>query len=369
MIKALLINTLVAIIIIITFFIFSYTVIQMGAYVVPPGGFGTETEMGVRGQFRPGEIDPGIPPDPDFPRDGSLPAQTLYINMSKQSNQTSLNNNSGNQPVTYTVTINAPRADITLQEMVCTNSLYGSGTPPEGSEPNVRGVSINKNGTYTITYTTTINTDTINDALLVDRCCVVANTEGSRRGACADARVIIGNYPNCITSAEFPGIYNQNVQQSINTILASSPEFVATVCSCGDWCKNSNNSTPDVKMCPGNLPGGQIGSHSRGHQCSPGCDIILDTSGLYSSNAIFLIAHELTHHIQACNASATNCFLTYPGLREEGFITAYAAGSGQRRYIEDMAETAGYYFGNRELLATRFPNHLRAFEHCVLGIN
>lgn len=173
-----------------------YFVIQMGAFVVPQGGFGTDTEMGVRGQFHPGRLDPGIPPDEDFPRSGGLPGETLYLRVTKEPSDQQLENNSGIQPITYTVNITARLSDVQLNSMVCTNSLVNSAgeTQLGDNSIDVNGVHIPAGGTHRVTYTASVDTSST-DSSLVDRCCILASAQETNRGACGSAIVNIGDGP------------------------------------------------------------------------------------------------------------------------------------------------------------------------------
>ncbi|KKQ24904.1 MAG: Metalloendopeptidase [Microgenomates group bacterium GW2011_GWC1_37_12b] len=207
MVVSLITNTFIAILILIFTVIISYTIIQMGAYVVPPGGFGTETEFGVRGQFRPGELNPGYIPDPNFPRTGRLPSRTLYVNMNKTASATAFENNSNSHNVTYTVTICAPRAGLQLREMYCSNTAIdiNSEITLPGHDINVSGVNIPPGECITRSYDSTIDANNFPDTAITDRCCVVARTEDTNRGACGSATINIGTPPvNCPSNSFWP---------------------------------------------------------------------------------------------------------------------------------------------------------------------
>jgi len=347
-----------------------YTVIQIGAYTVPQGGFGTETEMGVRGQFIPSQIDPGFLPDPDFPRRGTLPHRTQYINIDKSASTTNMRNDSGTQTVTYSVTIQAPRSDISLREMVCTNTLYGTGTAPAGSEPNVRGIHINADGSYTITYTSNIDTNSINDAVITDRCCVTATVEDTNRGACSSASIVIGTPPlNCANPNEdsFNGYGTElsNLTAAIASIAATSPGFASALCGCGD----------DLPICwdPGHS---QVDSNAYGwHAGRRNCDIYLADGLDNVDQATWIVAHELTHHLQSCRPDISRCFANNPNLQNDrGPVCSYVYSRILLGLSEDMAESIGRYFsgytGDRGscfggTFESAYPGHVAAINACI----
>lgn len=339
-----------ALAIVLVSFIFTFVVIQMGAYMSSPGGFGVETEMGVRGrniQPPPNWFGPNLPPGfPNPPRGVPVPGPSNpYMTADKSVSKSQFGNGDPTTNVTYTIRICAGRSGLQLMEMGCVNSLYGEGNagavPPAG-DPNVRNRFIPQGECITVTYTSSINPGALNDSALLDRCCILANGDGNNIGACTTAAISIGEPPFCFEPKGFENHPSElaNLQAALLNLASSDPALMAAICSSCNMgqlgiCYDNN----------GVIDAGLYGWHA--HQSSGGqstCDVYLNSLGLSTpEQATWIVGHELTHHLEKCDPSSYSCFSNYPGLRSEGPVCTYD-GIGKAGDYEDFAETVGRFF-------------------------
>lgn len=210
---SLLTNIVLAAVISVLSIVLIYTIINMSAYVVPPGGFGTKTEMMAKGEY--------------FPREGGEDSNPyLSVNKSVDVNSVEIDFE-GN--VTYTLTICASITDIQITSIDCDCTVYGETDLVPGYETATCslgesfeggvGIVIPANTCQTFTFTEFLYGGAYIDTAIVNKCCVTGVADDESWTNCGTASLTVGEPPfdcpegspmqcingECPTVAQWPG--------------------------------------------------------------------------------------------------------------------------------------------------------------------
>ncbi len=305
--------TIIAIISIPLFVIFAMYVINTSAWVIPPwGGNG------------------GIPNETD----------SAFIDVTKTPEPSTAA--SAPTSITYVITITAEQSALSNVSYAydCT-AILESGNIACPSDPNVVeiaettcGTTIPATGSCTFSYTVEYGAQ-YDDSLVTDTITVTADAEGlTGEVSTATANVIIGDPPTgCMYAAgdNWPADKEAVLNQAIVTLRSTSPTYSALVCAGGN-----------IPICWGPTAGAW-GYHF--HDAD--CDITMDSQGdglANSNNALYILTHELGHHLSAISGGY---FLQYldSGAPSELPLCSYSGTGlpGEDGQQEGFAEAFALY--------------------------
>jgi hypothetical protein len=256
--------------------IFIIMIINNSAFVVPYGGFTPPQEA----------------------------TQSLYIGVTKTAIPSLFNNPPPSRTVEYTITITAKLTDITgVSPTYSCSALTPDGSIDCPANPQLEEAlqaipdTITPNEPYTFSYQATYDTPFV-DSIITDTITIQANTDGGVDRERASANVVIGNPPTgCFTLSDASTPWSTredlraNLQAAINHLVTNHPVYVARVCNSGE-----------VPLCygPTEVSPGYWGWHV--HRSD--CDILFSAGGLTNvQNAIYILTHEASHHIQAIDTT------------------------------------------------------------------
>lgn len=229
------------------------------------------------------------------------------------------NPTTGKTTVTYTVTITALKTTLTnlkILETPCTVSKKNASTiqdcPPEleNIPPLPDGLSISPASPYSFTFTSDFDS-TYSDSSVFDSIKVQGDTE-EKKGIITSGSesVCIGDCPHgCFVISDnnekWPSNFGSTLDQATKELISRFPYFVDKVCSGGkdlNLCYTTKDPSP---MGTGGLCNNAI--YAR-HIHTDTCDINFNQCSLDGSgaDAIFLLTHELTHHVQKIDGNIIN---------------------------------------------------------------
>lgn len=260
-----------------------------------------------------------VPPGPDITSKFRTVGD-LYIDVLKLPDEPGPHKNNITIAVNYTVTITAKKSVLEQLSFSDSCDIYTeNGTPicpqPRNIEAGFQSGDktsydtieeaipetnvISPSDPYIITYTITYSG--LTDALVVDSFDVSARTEGQDVTATGVADVIFGNPPTgCFVISPaanaWPGAYERNMQSAITSLVSGHPTFAVKACSGGT-----------INLCynPGAMDPGYWGRHLH----ASNCDIAFSSGGLTTeSNALYILTHEVSHHLQAVQPSLQSAY-------------------------------------------------------------
>lgn len=306
----------VAIPIIVAFVLF---IINSGAYVVPPS-------------ISLGELQG---------------ADNPYMLVTKTATPNKIENPPSKATITYTVTIKAlkdPLTNITIDSTECNvikKNKSTIGCPPENIPALDPSLSVSPTSPYTFTFTTDLD-GKYSDSLVYDTITVSASTvEKGNVSTSGSASVCVGDCPtDCVKVSDlaqpWPSNLKTNSEIALGRMSSEFQGFMSKVCA-----KNE-----EINICynPARIDPGYYAWHIHGGDGNK-CDVYFNSKGVGNDrDAMFLITHELTHHIQDINGSATLQYLAsggwIPEVAGKGFCTYKDT---KNSYTESMAEAAGLF--------------------------
>lgn len=285
-------------------------IINSGAYIVPPSSISS-----LKGYDNP------------------------YMSVTKVASPNKISN--GSQTVTYTVTITALKSPLTNIKITSTSCKVTKKNKsqvkcPIENIPNIPSdIVISPASPYSFTFTVNFDSS-LADSIVFDSIEISADTpEEAGIITSGSETVCVGDCPtSCIKTVEnanpWPGNIRAITENAAISLEGTYPNFIAKVCSSGE-----------VNLCykPSAVSAG--GWHVHG-QFGDECDVYFNGKVLSSErNALFMLAHELTHHIQAI--SGVELEYAQSGGQSELPICSYPYPEAGKTLTEGMAEAIGLY--------------------------
>ncbi len=296
---------------------FIMLVINNSAYVVPPSSLSSSTG-----------------------------ADNPYILVTKTANPSiSPNPTNSKTTIAYTVEIRALKSTLTNVRLVSSecnvikNNNAKINCPPEEIPAFPQDLSISPTSPYSFTFFGNYDSG-YNDALVYDSITIAADTvEQTNIVTEGSASVCFGDCPqNCAkvsnNADSWPSGLGQNVTIALGNI-SKYQGFTAKLCP--------KNETVNLCYRPSKIGEGFYAWHVH-NSYGDNCDVYFNSKGVgSSSDASFIVTHELTHHIQSIKGIETIKYIASGGFYElagNGFCT-YSATKGSS--TEAMAEAAALY--------------------------
>lgn len=299
----------------VAFFMF---VINSGAYIVPPSYYSS-----------------------------TIGADNPYVLVTKTAEPSKIGNPTSKTTVTYTVTIRALKSSlinikiVTTECNVITKDKRSINCPTEDIPEIDEALSISPASNHSFTFTSDYDSN-YHDSLVYDTITISADTtEQNGITTTGSANVCIGDCPlDCVEVSDlkqkWPTNLKSNTETALGKLSSEYPKFMAKVCARNE----------ELKMCyaPSLISPNYFAWHIHNAN-GDGCDVYFNEKGLGGNytNALFLLTHELTHHIQDINGSETRKYEesgSWEEVRGRGFCS-YSATS--QYSTEAMAEAAGLY--------------------------
>ncbi len=257
-------------------------IINNSAYLVPPGG------------------------------DSSLNSTNAYISVEKKAEP------AGQVPspttVTYTVTITAKKDTLSGISFTATCSAIkksgGTIDCKNLEQLPAPPASISPGAPYSFTFTSTYGSN-FNDSLVSDSITVTASSnDGGEVSETGSASVCFGDCPlGCYKTVDnnepWPANFKSNLDAAAATLSGSHPGFSQKACAGGEinMCYTTKSPNP---IGSGGLCNRTIYAI---HAHSGSCDINYNQCGLRSqSDALYILTHEVSHHIQNINGGLQRQF-------------------------------------------------------------
>lgn len=266
-----------------------------------------------------------------------------YLSVTKEANPGKMSNPSGNQTVTYTVSITATKTNLTnvkIDSSTC-NVIKKDGSnvdcPLEDIPEIPDGLSLTPGTPYTFDFSVDFGPN-LSDSLVFDSVKVSADSDEQKGIITSGSETVcVGDCPiDCIkvedNAMPWPGNLRANLEAAVASLSSEYPGFVAKVCS--------NNKEVNLCYNPPQISEGYYAWHIH----TDSCDVLFNQKGIQSEkDALFLVTHELTHHIQKIVGGSVQEYSDSGGFTELsglGFCT-YKDTAGD--VYESMAEAAGLY--------------------------
>lgn len=296
-------------------------VINSGAYLVPPSSLGSGADNPYMLVIKIAE-----------PKKTSNPNPEIKVN--------------------YTVTITALKSTLTNIKVVstkCTVIKKDKSVVKCPSEiiPDIdKDLIISPTKPYSFVFTSDYNSK-YSDSIIYDSIEISADTP-EEKGiiTSGSATVCIGDCPtDCVKVSDnaqvWPSSLRSNSEVAVGTLVSQYQGFMAKVCS--------NNEEVNLCYNPSQITAGYYAWHIH-NSFKDKCDVYFNQKGVGNSgDALFLITHELTHHIQKISGSSTSQYLSSGGYFElggRGFCTYEDTAGGpsdDSAIAESMAEANGLY--------------------------
>ncbi len=277
----------------------------------------------------------------------SIGADNPYMLVTKTAIPTKIENPTGSATVqvSYLVTIKALKENLVNVKIVSSKCNVVTKDrsiecPPEDIPELSTTLSISPTSPYTFTFYGEYDSK-YSDSLIYDSVTVSAETSsGETITTSGSATVCIGNCPtDCVKTENFAQEWPSNLESNADTALGilsgEYQGFMSKVCS----------ENEQIAICynPSRIDEGYYAWHIHGGDGNK-CDVYFNEKGLQSEDdALFLITHELSHHVQDIyggwrgeyeNSGAWN------EISSTGFCT-YSDTRGSE--TESMAEANGLY--------------------------
>ena len=277
-----------------------------------------------------------------------------YILVTKIASPDTIGNFSGVTKVTYTVTITAlkdPLTNLSITDKKCTVSKkdVSTVTPcPNGLEdipdlPN--DLTVSPASPYSFTFDVEYDSKYL-DSLIFDSITIKADA-GEKKGitTTGSESVCIGDCPHgCFVlsdnSESWPSNYKSTLEGATQKLTSEFPDFVEKACSERaeiNLCYTTSDPSP---VGTGGLCNGAIyGFHSHSQEC----DILFNQCGLSNdSDALFLLTHELSHHVQKFDGDMINRYENF-GADDELPLCSYSGTNGS---LEEGSAEANALYAN-----------------------
>ncbi|KKQ53427.1 hypothetical protein A2865_01255 [Candidatus Woesebacteria bacterium RIFCSPHIGHO2_01_FULL_39_17] len=339
-------------------------IINSGAFVTPYGGY-------------------------DIAPPGAL--ENLYIEVIKEPNPEGPFANNQTQTITYTITIRARQGTLTNISFTYECEVFADYDRDCPTTPDLRNIRagpssqtpqsyptfqaatpiiISTDDPYVITYEVVYRGGSFNDSLVIDTFIVNADAPNAPgQEASAAASIIFGTPPTgCFevsdNAALWPGTYRTNMERAVNTLVSQHSAFAAKVCSGGGR----------VNLCYDPIAVDAWGWHTHDARCDIRFDNTSNTgvSGGLSNpnNALFILTHESSHHLQFVMGSLQVAYEDLIGRRAE--LPFCTDGRGDNMPTEAFAEmnalyvqVPSYWCGGT--FQSRYPIHYDFAERCVFS--
>jgi len=279
--------------------------------------------------------------------------------------------------ITYTVTITAkkdPLTNISFQNKCQGIKKSGGNLDCKNLEQIPSPPPIVSPGTpFTFTFTSDYDSKYQN-TLVANTITVFANSEGggnvSETGA---ASVCFGDCPlNCFKTvdneAPWPSNFKSNLDAAAAMLGSTYPNFAVKACAAGtiNLCYTTSNPSPVGNgLCNGTIYARHIHTSS--------CDINFNQCGIRNqSDALFMLTHEVTHHIQTIAPNYERLF-EQQVPRSEWPICTYGATNGDP--YESQAEGDALFVEKPSWnscannYASLYPKHYSFAKNCMFGAN
>lgn len=253
-----------------------------------------------------------VPPDP---KSMGLNIDNPYMLVTKKADPDTMGNFSGTATVTYTVTITALKTTLTnleITETKCTVSKKNASSVqncPDGLEniPDLPAdLTVSPSSPYSFTFTSDFD-GSYADSSIFDSIKIKGDTEEKKDIETSGSEsVCIGDCPHgCFVISDnnekWPSNFGSTLDQATQELTSKFPNFVDKACSSGEdlnLCYTTKDPSP---MGSGGLCNNAI--YAR-HIHTNTCDINFNQCGLSNStDAFFLLTHEITHHVQKIDGS------------------------------------------------------------------
>jgi len=271
------------------------------------------------------------------------------------------------QTITYTVTITAKKDALTaisFKNECHAIKKSGSGVDCKSLEkiPDPPTGSISPGTPSSFTFTSNYDSK-YKDSLISDTITVSATSaSGGKVSETGSSSICFGDCPtNCFKTVDnneaWPANFKANLDAAAATLGGTYPNFAAKACAGGtvNLCYTTQSPSP---IGTGGLCNEAI--YAR-HDHSSSCDINFNQCGLRSqSDALYILTHEVTHHIQTISGHYLQLF-TEQVPSSEWAICSYAATAGNE--YESMAEGDALFVGTASWAscvsnyASQYPKH------------
>lgn len=281
-----------------------------------------------------------LPQNPMLDIDG---ADNPYIMVTKTASVRKMTNPTTPQTVTYTVTIKALKGLLTNLSITSTEcrvikrNKTNLPCPVEILPDLPSDLEISPSNEYTFAFNMQYDSK-FNDALIFDSVSVKADTlEQKNVKTTGSESICIGDCPiDCVVVSDaakkWPTNLRSNSETALGDLSSQYQGFMANVCR--------NNEKLNLCYDPSKIKAGYYAWHAGERTC----DVYFNKKGVGSANnALFMITHELTHHIQAINGGSVNIYKSsgaYKEVGSKGFCT-YEDTKGN--VYESMAEANGLF--------------------------
>lgn len=281
--------------------------------------------------------------------------------------------------ITYTVTITAKKDNLTgisFQNkcqgikksggnLDCSNleKLPSPSTLPPSISPGTP-FSFTFTSAYDSRYQNTLVSDTVTVSAVSD-----SGGNVSETGA---ASVCFGDCPlNCFKTVDngepWPSNYKANLDAAAATLGGTYPNFAAKACAAGpiNLCYTTSNPSPvGSGLCAGTI-------YARHIHNTASCDINFNQCGLHSgSDSLFMLTHEVTHHIQTISPNYERLFEQNVPQTEWPLCTYSATGSDP---YESEAEGDALFVGKPSWngcvssFISQYPRHYQFAKNVMFG--
>jgi hypothetical protein len=277
----------------------------------------------------------------------SIGADNPYMLVTKTAIPSKIGNAQGGSTVqvSYTVSIKALKENLTNVKVISSKCNVVTkdrsvACPKENIPELASDFTVSPTSTHTFTFTGEYNSN-YNDSLIFDSVTISATTsKGESITTSGSATVCIGDCPtDCVKVADlaqkWPGNLKSNSESALGILSGEYQGFMAKVCS--------NNETINICYSPKDISPGYYAWHVA-NAYKDNCDVYFNEKGLQSENdALFLITHELSHHVQSIYGGWKNEYENsgaWSEISSGGFCT-YKDTKGSE--TESMAEANGLF--------------------------
>jgi hypothetical protein len=266
-----------------------------------------------------------------------------YLSVTKEANPGKISNPSGNQPVSFTVSVTATKTTLTNVKIESTSCNVikkdGSnvGCPLENIQELPADLKLSPGNPYVFDFSVDFGSN-LSDSLVFDSIKISADSDEQKGITTSGSETVcVGECPvDCVkvedNAMPWPGNLRANLEAAVASLSGGHPGFIAKVCS--------NNKEVNLCYNPPQISEGYFAWHIH----TDSCDVVFNQKGLQSEkDALFLVTHELTHHIQKIVGGSVQEYLDSGGFRElagEGFCTYKDTAND---VYESMAEALGLY--------------------------
>ncbi|MFV1917095.1 MAG: hypothetical protein ACC618_01225, partial [Patescibacteria group bacterium] len=240
-----------------------------------------------------------------------------YVRIEKTATPGEVDNPPPSRSIEYQVTVTALQGTLTNISFSDSCEVFGdsAGVPcPVANTPLPPSI-VSPAEPFTFSYQTSIGSS-ITDSIVVDTFTVNADApEAPGQSNSSSASVIVGEPPlDCLVPSDnalpWPAASKSNLLSAITRLVSQQPAFVAKVCAGGE-----------VPLCYNPPAVSYWGYHVHGSSC----DILFSAGGFRNSNnATFILAHELSHHMDRINGTWFRAYLD-SGAPSEAPICSYIA--------------------------------------------